>query len=400
MAIKFRRIEDRAESVIQHREREAVKRERVRLLPKLLILALVAAGAVVVYGYLRPPRIVAPFFVHVDATQVAAPVEGALVWLLPRESTRVAAGEVLARIHMWPQSAGSAGARLADLRLRAAEADSRAAVERAAGGALQADLDDRARSLQAEIARLEGEVERARLALAEAERHLEVRARDARSAEELRRVDAITLHDRTAAQEAVQLARAACDEARGYVGSLEGELAAARAGLEQFQTTRRLSLAAAESRVQAALSTHEALAREAAAGGEALAAEGEEYVVRAPFAGQVLSVEATPQSRVEQGTPLLELYDDARVVARAFVPVRYQGGLRRGAAVRLYVQGLDEPIAGQVDRIHARVTPLPRSLADRLDHDEASVIAVDVRCAPPGAGLLIPGQIGRAVIEK
>ena len=114
----------------------------------------------------------------------------------------------------------------------------------------------------------------------------------------------------------------------------------------------------------------------------------------------MLSIDASQESRVEQGVLLVQLYDDARVVARAYVPMRYQPQLRREAAARLYFEGRKEPLVGEIVHIQERVIPLPGNLADRFGHREASVVAADIRCTQAGTRLLVPGQIGKAIIEK
>ncbi len=400
MAIKFRRIEDRKESVAQLRRRTSDRKARRRILPKLMIVVVIALVIGAYFAYFRPPQIVAPFLVHVEAVQVSSPVAGTLVWLVDKDAKEIEQGDVIARIEAQPQTSGSPGARLTELRLRSAAAGAELQTEQASRDALQVRLQEQERQLGVQVGLLEERLGRSETDVREAARKLSARQEDLETAEELKPLGAATESDYLTATRAVEEAEAAHQTAQSHLRSLKGELAAARESLEGFQTTKRASLAAAESRIRGAQSSNEALRQAREPLVAAFSEEGAQYNVQAPVTGILFELDVTEKSYIQEGEALLSLYTTDSKVARAYVPVRYREGLRLGASARLYAKGYKESGAGEVVYIHDRVVPLPRSLSRRLGYDEANVVPVDISLTGAPSALFVPGQAGKAVIKK
>ena len=400
MPIKFRRIEDRTESVVQVRRRKAGSGARRHALPKLVVVAVIAAIAVAAVVYLRPPRIVAPFLVHVGVVKVASPVDGTVTWLMDKQSPQVGKGDVIARVVARPQAAGSVPARLTDLGLRQAETAADAATQTAERDALEVRLAEQRRQLGVTLEQARERLVRAELSLKEAVSELTTRRRDAETAQRLRRLGAMTEDDYAGAQRALQTAQVGTESAHSRLRGLRAELASAGASLEEFATVEGSALKAAESRVRGAQDARDAVQEAAEPLAAALSEDRAEYLVRSPADGVLLELGIAVGTDVSRGATLMTLYEPATKVARAYVPVRYLEGLHLGAKSRLYAKGRAGSAEGEVVFIHDRVVPLPGGLSQRVGYKEPNVLAVDIRLTSDPDGLFAPGQAGKAVIRK
>jgi len=399
MAIKFRRIEDRKESIIQLRRREVDRTHRRRVVPKVVILLLVLAGAAACLLYFRPPRIVAPFVVRVDSVQISSPLAGTVEWLISRETKEIHAGDVIARISTQPATADSPTARLTDLRLRAAEATAQLKTEQANRDVAVHQLQEQQRQLKEEVERWDEPLRRAETEAEEARGNLDFRRRNLESAESLMALDAITRDDYLTARRAQESAQAAYDAAESRLRGLKAELVAARETLTAFQNALQASMALADSRVQGALAMKDALDKPVHSQTAAFSEDEGEFIVRAPSSGILLELNVTEKSHVFPGDSLLKLYKPESKVAGAYVAVRYRESLKKGATARLYGAGHKEPAVGEVTFMDARVVPLPPSLERRVGYGEANAISVDIRFTEAAGAPFLPGETGKAVIE-
>ncbi|MHC4787738.1 MAG: HlyD family secretion protein [Planctomycetota bacterium] len=400
MAVKFRRIENHGDSVAQLRQRTEEGRERRHILPKVVIgiVVLLIIGALV--AYFRPPRIVAPFIVHADPVLVTSPGAGTVTWLLSKDTERVEKGDVVARILLQPQTSDSVGARLTELRLRTATARADLRGSKASRETLNVQLQQQERELKVRIETLEEQLRRSEMEARQAARRLDARGDDLQTGRKLRALRAATEQEYQAAREAHDDAGAAHEAALSRQRSLSAELVSARSSLKEFAETEGLLLAAAESRLQAASETYEALQQAAQPQVAAFSPDTAELILKAPVAARLLDLDVAENSSVEHGAPLVSLYEPARLVARVYVPVRHADGLREGAAARLYPEGRRGVVEGEVVYVHDRVVPLPPSLRRRLGYDEPNVVRVDIRLAGASPLPLVPGQTGKAVIKK
>ncbi len=398
MAVKFRRIEDRRESVVQIRRRQEDRKERRHLLPKLalaLVVALIGAAAVV---YLRPPRVVAPFMVHVDVLEVASPIDGTVVWLPDKDVGHLTAGDVVAQVAAGPQSDGSVPARLTDLKLRAFEAEAEAIIRAADRAALQGRLDEQKLQLEADVAQVRERLVQAELGLVAAAAQADAQREDAETAARLLSLSAITEHDHATAKRRLHAAEVAAETAESRLRNLQTELKAADAAMHQFEVVARSTLDAAAVKAVAAAERHGALIEAQAPLADGLSEDGGEYVVRCPADGRLLELETAVGDSVQRGTTLVSVYEPRTLVARVYVPVRYRDSVRMGAEARLYAKGRSGEAAGKVVYIHDRVVPMPGSLAQRVGYKEPNVVWVDIELT--AGDPFVPGQAGKAVIRK
>ena len=398
MAVKFRRIEDRRESVVQMRQRQENRKERRHLLPKVAVVvvaALIGAAAIV---YLRPPRVVAPFMVHVDVLEVASPIDGTVAWLPSKDVGRLAAGDVIARVTAGPQSGGSVPARLTDLKLRAADAEADATMRGAELAELQGHLDEQKFQLEADVAQVKERVVQAELGLADAAAQADARREDAETAARLLSLSAITEHDHATASRSLRTAEVATETAESRLRNLQTELKAAEAAMGQFELVARTALNAAAVKAVAAEERHGALTEAQAPLADGLSDDGREYVVRCPAGGRLLELDTAVGDSVERGAPLVSIYEERTMVARVYVPVRYRGSVKMGAEARLYAKGRSGEAAGKVVYIHDRVVQMPGSLAQRVGYKEPNVVWVDIELTAGDS--FVPGQAGKAVIRK
>jgi len=116
----------------------------------------------------------------------------------------------------------------------------------------------------------------------------------------------------------------------------------------------------------------------------------EQCIVKAPFAGAVVSWQANPHESVPEREPLLEIVSDDRLVVEMFLPgavlawlkpgSRFEATLRTGAADR-------DPLSGAVERIGAEIDPA------------SGLIQVFGVLTTPGTRL-VPGMVGEAVFRE
>jgi HlyD family secretion protein len=170
------------------------------------------------------------------------------------------------------------------------------------------------------------DIDRARATLAAAQ----AQASDARSY--LQRLLRVEAQDRDA------VAASDLDRARANAQNTRGQADAARAALDQLlHGTRSEQLAQARAAVDAAKAQAAALR----------VTLGKLRVV-APRDGRIDDVPYRLGDQAPVGAPLaIELVGD-RPYARIYVPVAMRPELKVGSAVRVYVQGIDRPLAGHV----------------------------------------------------
>ncbi len=398
MAIKFRRIEDRKESVVQMRRRRDEERERRRVLPKIIILIVFAVFGLGLYFWMRSPRIVAPALIRVEQVPLAAPVSGTVQWMVEPSIGRIPEGQPLARVLPDPPRGPSARARLVDLKLRATEAAAMVEERRQAARALEASLAQRETALKADLERLGGRTAVARNDLEEARRLLNERREEHDEAAPLMRVGAITNAEHSRKEKAVAAAEAAVRKAETKLEALRKERKSVRETLESFAESRKAEEKKAATTVRSAAEERQRL-KEAIEEQKALMAEQTEIEqVEAPFDAVLVHRRALPHEHIRDGEPLLTLYRRGTVAARAYVRLRFRDRLSEGQSLRFYAPGLEQPIPGRIQNIHRRAEALPRTLAAGNDGDQPARIPVDVALDADALPRLMPGETGKIVI--
>jgi cobalt-zinc-cadmium efflux system membrane fusion protein len=165
----------------------------------------------------------------------------------------------------------------------------------------------------------------------------------------------------------------------------------ARAGLDRQVHMLEQGVGTERERLQAEKGVVEAdaeLARARAAVHFAGAGEGTTVVLRAPFAGTVVSRNTTVGAAVEPGgEPLLELGDPSELWVAADVFEQDLPLVREGAPAQVELPSVREPLSGHVAAVGAVVDGNARTAQVRitLDHNQE---------------LLRPGMFGRARIES
>ncbi len=276
-------------------------------------------------------------FVH-----VASPVAGRLTALRVERGASVKAGETLYTLENTPQQAA---------RDEAAQRLSQA----------RASLEDlRKGKRPEEIEAVEAQLQQARAALALAEK-------------EFGRQEELLLSGATTAQEHDRT-RSARDQNRQRVMQLEAELKTAQLGARADQIT------AAQANVQA---LEAALAR----------AEWElaQTCLEAPQAGPVFDTLYREGEWVPAGRPVVMLLPPGNVKVRAFVPETRIGAIHVGDDVRVFVDGLPEPVRGRVSFISPRAEYTPPVIYSRQTRSKL-VFLIEAVFEPDVAATLHPGQ--------
>jgi HlyD family secretion protein len=273
---------------------------------------------------------------------VASPLGGALNSLRVQRGTRVQAGDPLFALDDTPE------------KVARDEAERRLAQARAN----LADVQKGKRP--SEIDSLEAQLKQARAAQSLSEKEL---ARQ----EQLLQTKAISLQD-------ADRARSADDQNRQRVAQLTADLETARLGARSDQ------IAASEAGVRA----QEAALRQA----EWNLAQKRQS---APHAGLVFDTLYREGEWVGAGRPVVALLPPANIKVRAFVPETRIGSLHVGDKVRVLVDGVREPLAGNISFISPRAEFTPPVIYSQESRRKL-VFLIEIAFPPEVAEQLHPGQ--------
>ncbi len=173
---------------------------------------------------------------------------------------------------------------------------------------------------------------------------------------------------------------------RQRVVAAEGALASAEARAANARRSRDMQKALLDQQYISPNAFDTADAAFRAADGEVAAARAQvniarqalsDAVVRAPLAGTVAKRHVQPGEKVGFDAPLLQVVDLGSLELQAWVPPQLGGELRVGQPVEVRVEGLDQPVRGQVGRVLPAVDASTRQ------------VGVIVRLANEGARLKV-----------
>ncbi len=308
-------------------------------------------------------------------TVVTPRASGLVVELRAEEGDRVAAGSVLALLDD-PAIRSRLNAQLEGL---AAQRSRLAAAER--GLAL----------LESQVPLQEDQAEAAlRLSQAQRQRASAGAAQSAKDAARATDLVARRLIAEQLAEAAVLRAtadREALVEAEAGVDQARKQLRLARLGHEQIEVRR---------------AEREALARqvaEAAARAEEQRGYVEDFVVKSPIAGVVLTRNVEKGERVNAGTPLFTLADLDRLYLKVYVPESDLGQVILGAQARVYVDAFpDRGFAARVSRVANQAEFTPKNVETKEERVKL-VFAVELAVEDNPDGVLKPGMPAEGVIR-
>lgn len=365
--------------------------------PLVLLLAL-ALGAAGYYGYRQ-------FFTHrvpEGVIELSGRIEGDQAKLAPRLSGRILEIKVREGDHV---NANDEIALLDDDQVRAREAAARAGLSQAeahAAGARgqiavlreqllhtqlqteQAKVDSggRVRQAEAELAAAEAQ-------LAQQQASYQLALFDKEAYTRLAQSGAVSERQGKQAASTADQQASVVASAQRHVEAAQGALATARANLtnpdiraaEVAGVQRQLAQQNAE--VMSAM----ALIEQARAQLEEAQANRQDLIVRAPFAGTVVTRAAEPGEIVMAGTPIVTLVDLAAVYLRGYVPEGLIGSVKSGQPARIFLDSdPNEPIDAVVSRIDPQATFTPENTYFRDDRVKQVV----------GVKLQLKGAIGFA----
>lgn len=329
--------------------------------------------------------------IEADDAAVASKVDGRVLEVRVREGDSVQAGDVIAILND-----DQLRAREDQARAQLAQAEARAKAARDQVAVLQEQL--RHTELQTEQAKIDaaGRVRQAEADLAAAEAQLaqqqasyQLALFDKEAYARLAQTGAVSERQGKQAASAADQQAAAVAAAQRRVDAAQGALATAKAMLanpeiraaESAGVRRQLAQQSAEI-ASAVAQTEQARAQLAEA-----QANREDLVVRAPFAGTVMTRAAEPGEVVSRGTALVALVDLNAVYLRGFVPEGQIGSVKVGLPARVFIDSNpNEPIEAHVSRIDPQATFTPENTYFREDRVKQVV----------GVKLQLKGAVGFA----
>ena len=184
----------------------------------------------------------------------------------------------------------------------------------------------------------------------------------------------------------VTQAQVALDGARAEQSRAEGLLAERAVSARRVEDARR-AVAVAEARLHAARARLAQRDETLRTGGGA--ASGNAFAVRAPIAGRVAEVFATPGASYDEGAPLFRIVRTDRVELRAQVPAADAAAVRGITDVALEIPGRPDilPLRSDHQRDAGVIDP------------KTGALPVQFEVRNPGGQLLV-GQSGTAVLYK
>ena len=290
-------------------------------------------------------------YVEGEFVYVASPYAGALGSLYVKRGAQVKAGDPLFALEKAP------------------EKDARDEAKRRLALA-HANLEDAKKGKRpSEIESIEAQLKQARAALILSEK-------------EFARQEQLLLIPGATSQQDVDRARSTRDQDSQRVAQVESDLKTATLGSRPDQ------VAAAEAEVRA---------REAAF----TKAEWDLSQKRqtAPKAGLIFDTLYREGEWVAAGRPVVALLPPENIKVRAFVPEPWVGGIRVGAPVRVFVDGVREPFAGKVSFISPQAEYTPPVIYSRESRGKLAFM-IEAVFDPTTAVNLHPGQPVEVQVER
>jgi len=367
-----------------------------RRVPILIALVVLGLGGYYGYGYFFTHKVPEGIIelsgrIEGDQSKIAPRVGGRILEIKVREGDTVNANDPIAVLGDELVRAREAAARatLTQAEARASSARSQIAVlqEQLVHAQLQTeqskvDANGRVRQADADLATAE-----AQLAQQQAVYQLALFDKDAYT--RLAQSGAVSEREgKQAASNADQQASAVA-AAQRRVEAAQGALATARAGLttpdirESESAGVRRQLAQQNAEVQSAMAQIEQ-ARAQLAEAET---NRQDLIVRAPFAGTIVTRTAEPGEIAMAGSPIVTLVDLTAVYLRGYVPEGRIGAVKAGQPGRVYLDSdPTKPVDAVVSRIDPQATFTPENTYFRDDRVKQVV----------GVKLQLKGAIGFA----
>jgi len=367
-----------------------------RRLPILIALVVLGLGGYYGYGYFFTHKVPEGIIelsgrIEGDQSKIAPRVGGRILEIKVREGDTVNANDPIAILGDELVRAREAAARatLAQAEARASSARSQIAVlqEQLVHAQLQTeqskvDANGRVRQADADLATAEAQ-------LAQQQAVYQLALFDKEAYTRLAQSGAVSEREgKQAASNADQQASAVA-AAQRRVEAAQGGLATARAGLttpdirESESAGVRRQLAQQNAEVESAMAQIE--------NARAQLAEAEtnrqDLIVRAPFAGTIVTRTAEPGEIAMAGSPIVTLVDLTAVYLRGYVPEGRIGAVKAGQPGRVYLDSdPTKPVDAVVSRIDPQATFTPENTYFRDDRVKQVV----------GVKLQLKGAIGFA----
>lgn len=344
-----------------------------------MLLLLLALGAAGYYGYRqffthRAPEGIIELSGRIEGDQakLAPRVSGRILEIKVREGDTVNASDPIAILDDDQVRAREAGARaaLAQAEARAAGARGQIAVlrEQLLHTRLQTeqakvDSGGRVRQAEAELAAAEAQ-------LAQQQASYQLALFDSEAYTRLAQSGAVSERQGKQAASTAQQQASAVASAQRRVEAAQGALATARANLSNPEI-RAAEMAGVERQLaqqNAEVMSAMAQIEQARAQLDEALANRQDLIVRAPFAGTVVTRAAEPGEIVMAGTPIVTLVDLAAVYLRGYVSEGQIGAVKAGQPARVYLDSSpNEPVEAVVSRIDPQATFTPENTYFRDD---------------------------------
>ena len=349
---------------------------RARPLVAVLAVVLVAAAVGVWRGFFAssaPTNVIAlSGRIEADDSAVATKTAGRVLEVLAREGDTMQAGDVIARL-----DDEQVRAREDQARAQLAQAEARARSAREQVAVLEEQLrrnDLQTRQARADAAgrvrQAEADLDAAEALLAQQEASYQLALFDKEAYARLAQSGAVSERQGRQATSTADQQAAAVAAAQRRFDALQGALATARANLF-FPDIRASEGAQVRSQLtQQASDVATALAQIEQARAQLAEAQAnrQDLIVRAPFAGTVMTRAAEPGEVIGNGTPIVTMADLSRVYLRGFVPEGQIGSVKVGQAARVYLDSNpNQPIDARVSRIDPQATFTPENTYFRDD---------------------------------
>jgi HlyD family secretion protein len=345
--------------------------------PLILVIILAVVGVVIwrvfFAGPSVPPGIVAlSGRIEADDSAVAPKTTGRVLEVRVREGDQVNAGDVIAVLddQQIKDRQDQAQAALTAAQARTAAATAEVAVleqqlKQAQLTAIQSNDDAQGRVRQAEASLTAAEAD-----LAQQEASLKLALFDKDAYTRLVQTGAVSERQGKVSVSTADQQEAAVTAARRRVEAARGALTTAKANLANPEI-RASQVAGVRHQLiqqQAEIATSAASAEQARFQLAEADANRQDLIVRAPFAGTIVTRAAEPGEVITAGTAIVTLLDLNKVYLRGFVPEGEIGKVKVGQTAHVYLDSNPkEPLDAYVSRIDPQATFTPENTYFRDD---------------------------------
>jgi membrane fusion protein (multidrug efflux system) len=85
-------------------------------------------------------------------------------------------------------------------------------------------------------------------------------------------------------------------------------------------------------------------------------------IIKAPFSGKIVKLEATPFESVSQGDPIMEIIDTENLLIRLLIPSKWLRWLKTGASFTVHIDETLQKYSANISGMGAKINPINQTI--------------------------------------